>query len=209
MLKLNKSLVVLLAFAALVVMAGSAALLVPTTGYSQGPPTVKVNVENTPLPVQGSIGVSGPVAATQSGAWNVGINGTPAVAQSGAWNVGINGTPGVTSADETVLMGSFAGDIPGGNAFTEAVPTRDARAMKTVRVVTNCFLGATVCGNIYVRVYTVVGNRSYLMEQFQMKDFQVASSVYELIGQTVAVQLLNTNGSTSTNIGVAVFGRAN
>ena len=194
MLKLNKSSVVRLAYAALAVTLGSAVLLVPSTGYGQpGPPTVKVTVENTPLPVQGNIGVSGQIGATQSG----------------TWNVGINGTPGVTSADQTMLMGSFAGDVPGNFQFTEAVPTRDATAMRTIRVATNCFAGATVCGNIFVRVYTVVGNRSFLMDQFTMTDFVVAGNVYEVIGQTIAVQLLNTNASTVTNVGVAVFGRAN
>ena len=193
MSSLNKPSAAPLAYGALVVMAASAALLGPTAAYGAGPPSVNVVVENTPLPVQGSIGVSGQIGATQSG----------------TWNVGINGTPGVTSADQTVVMGSFAGDVPGGNQFTEAVPTRDAAAMKTIRVATNCFAGATVCGNIYVRVYTVVGNRSFLMDQFTMTDFVVAGNVYEVIGQTIAVQLLNTNASTVTNVGVAVFGRAN
>jgi hypothetical protein len=40
----------------------------------------KVTIESPiPLPVTGSTTVSGTVAATQSGAWNVGINGTPNV----------------------------------------------------------------------------------------------------------------------------------
>src|SRR5215467_10748641 len=40
-----------------------------------------VMVVNTPLPVtlQGTGSISGTVAATQSGTWNVGITGTPAV----------------------------------------------------------------------------------------------------------------------------------
>src|SRR5215469_12132909 len=42
-------------------------------------PTVTIDPSQLPLPVQGSLGVSGAVAATQSGAWNVGITGTPNV----------------------------------------------------------------------------------------------------------------------------------
>src|SRR5215831_13589077 len=44
---------------------------------AQGPPSgVAVNIVNpVPLPVTGSTTVSGAVAATQSGAWNVGIAG--------------------------------------------------------------------------------------------------------------------------------------
>lgn len=42
-------------------------------------PTVTIDQAQLPLPVQGSLGVSGSVAATQSGPWNVEITGTPAV----------------------------------------------------------------------------------------------------------------------------------
>ena len=44
-----------------------------------GGPTVTIDQAQLPLPVQGSLGVSGSVAATQSGPWNVGITGTPTV----------------------------------------------------------------------------------------------------------------------------------
>src|SRR5215831_17654974 len=48
---------------------------------AQGPPNgLAVNIVNpVPLPVTGATTVSGTVAATQSGNWNVGINGTAAV----------------------------------------------------------------------------------------------------------------------------------
>jgi hypothetical protein len=48
---------------------------------AQGPPGgLAVNIVNPlPVPVTGSTTVSGTVAATQSGAWNVGITGTPNV----------------------------------------------------------------------------------------------------------------------------------
>jgi len=41
--------------------------------------TVTINPAQLPLPVKGSLGISGTVAATQSGAWNVGLTGTPNV----------------------------------------------------------------------------------------------------------------------------------
>ncbi len=50
---------------------------------AQGPPGgLDVTVVNTPLPVTGSLSISGTptVNAQQSGTWNVGINGTPTVA---------------------------------------------------------------------------------------------------------------------------------
>jgi hypothetical protein len=48
---------------------------------AQGPPGgLAVNIVNpVPVPVTGSTTVSGAVAATQSGTWNVGITGTPNV----------------------------------------------------------------------------------------------------------------------------------
>lgn len=40
-------------------------------------PVTVVNTNANPVPVTGSTVVSGTVAATQSGTWNVGIHGTP------------------------------------------------------------------------------------------------------------------------------------
>ncbi len=48
------------------------------TGAVQGSAPVSI-VSPLPVPVSGSTTVSGSVAATQSGTWNVGINGTPTV----------------------------------------------------------------------------------------------------------------------------------
>src|SRR5215831_18874114 len=44
-----------------------------------GGPTVTIDQTQLPLPVTGSLGVAGTVAATQSGTWNVGVTGTPNV----------------------------------------------------------------------------------------------------------------------------------
>src|SRR3974390_1343025 len=53
----------------------------------------------TAIPVSGAVSVSGTIAATQSGVWNVGISGTATVTgtvnatQSGTWNINnISGT---------------------------------------------------------------------------------------------------------------------
>jgi len=51
----------------------------PALGQAVAGPTVTINPNQLPLPVAGSTTVSGTVAATQSGTWNVGINGTPNV----------------------------------------------------------------------------------------------------------------------------------
>jgi hypothetical protein len=182
--------------AGLALLVAVAAALTPQSSFGQKPPILEtpldVNVVNTPLAVTGDIGVSGAISATQSGVWNVGLSGTPSV----------------KSGDATVLLGSFSGEVPGGSVFTEAVSFADASGAKTVRVLTNCFVGGD-CANILVRVYTVVGGRSYLVEQFPMQNFVVAGGVYDVIGTNVTVQLLNNNPGATSNIGVAVFGRAN
>lgn len=173
--------------------------LTPASSFGQksGPPVLEVSVVNTPLPVTGSIDVSGPIAATQSGTWTVGISGTPTVE--------LGETSAVSSADQTVLIDSFSGDIVAG--FNE-VASGDATGFKSVRVMTNCFLGAT-CGGVVVRVYTIVGGRSYLVEQFPMQSFVADTRVYDVIGTNVAIQLVNNSGGPLTNIGAAIFGRAN
>lgn len=163
------------------------------------PPPTQVIVLNTPLPVTGTVGVSGTVAVTGT----VGVSGTVPV----SGNVGITGTPHVTSADQTTLLGSFVGTPIGGDAFTEAVDA-DISGTRSVRVMTNCFAGST-CANIDVNVYSIVGSRSYLVDQFQMQNFIVAGKVYEVLGELIAVQLQNHNVGPVANIGVAVYGRAN
>ena len=98
----------------------------------QSPPSAPVTVVNTdanavpvrapsPLPVSGSVTISGVPSVninntpgvTQSGAWSVGILGMPAVSQSGTWNVGILGTPSFSLVTPTT-------PIP----VTQSVPAR-------------------------------------------------------------------------------------
>src|SRR5262249_43525233 len=51
----------------------------PASAQPGGSDGLSVRVVNTPLPVTGSTTVSGGVAATQSGLWDVGVLGTPPV----------------------------------------------------------------------------------------------------------------------------------
>jgi hypothetical protein len=115
--------------------------------------------------------VSATIIGPLDGNGNVAVHeqGTVPAAQSGAWHVSVDGKPAVTSADVTTLAGSFVGSPAGGGAFTEAVDA-DVSHDRTVRVLTNCFSGAA-CGNIDVNVYSIVGSRSYLLDQFQMGNF--------------------------------------
>ncbi len=153
--------------------------------HEQG--TAKVNVVNAQLPVH--------------------EQGTVPAAQSGAWHVSVDGTADATSADVTTLAGSFVGAPAGGGAFTEAVDA-DVSHDRTVRVLTNCFSGAA-CANIDVNVYSIVGGRSYLLDQFVMGNFLAQSRTYDVMGALLAVQLQNNNAGAISNVGVAVYGRAN
>ena len=122
-------------------------------------------------------------------------------------DVGITGTPGVTSADQTTLVGSYVGAPDGNGAFTEAV-SADISGFRSVRVMTNCFAGGA-CANIDVRVYSIIGNRSYFVDDFPMQNFVVAGKVYEVLGPQLAVQVINNNAGPVQNVRVAVVGRAN
>jgi len=120
----------------------------------------------------------------------------------------IDGTPKVTSADATTLLGSYTGAPDGNGAFTEAVNLSDISGARSVRVMANCFAGGD-CANITVRVYVIVDARSYLIDEFPMQNFLSQTRVYDVLGETMSVQLLNNNPAPTPNIGVAVFGRAN
>lgn len=83
------------------------------------PPPVPVRVENTPLPVTGTINsaVTGTVSIT--GTPNVNVVNTPSVnaQQSGPWSVSITGTPSVSLSTSTPLTVTSASD-PSSATFT-------------------------------------------------------------------------------------------
>jgi hypothetical protein len=88
-----------------------------TQGTPNRPPT-PVEVVNTPLPVTGNLNaaVVGPVAAQQSGPWNVGITGTPNVnVANTVRTVNDPPQPVEASVDVTIPGGEFTGTAP---AFT-------------------------------------------------------------------------------------------
>jgi hypothetical protein len=133
--------------------------------------------------------------------------GTVPASQSGTWHVSVDGKPSVTSADQTALVDTYTGAPGGGGAFTEAVDA-DITGYRSVRVAANCFAGSD-CANILVRVYSIAGSRSFLIDQFPMQNFLAETRVFDVLGTTLAVQLQNNNPGAVSNIGVAVFGRAN
>jgi hypothetical protein len=87
----------LIAMAALGVLAviGSLMNSRQATAEQGSAPVTVVNTPANPVPVAGSTTVSGSVAATQSGAWNVGITGTPSINIANSPTVQLSGTPTV------------------------------------------------------------------------------------------------------------------
>ena len=200
----------ILTLALLAAGAGAAMLAggIGTAGAAQPPAVQNVREQNTDA--QGNIKVHEQGTATVSVANTtlpVHEQGTVAATQSGAWHVSVDGKASVASADTTDRLGSYVGAPDGGGAFTEAVDA-DIASYKTIRVMTNCFVGGA-CANIAVNVYSIVDSRSYLLDTFPMQNFLAQTRTYDVPGESIAVQLQNNNASAVSNIGVAVFGRAN
>jgi hypothetical protein len=94
--------------------------VITVQGISTGT-ALKVDGSGVTQPVSGTVGISGTVAATQSGTWNVGITGTPAVAQSGTWTNRIVGNAGSILDFNGQNQGSTSAVLTGGQFNT--VPT--------------------------------------------------------------------------------------
>jgi hypothetical protein len=172
--------------------------------------------QNVSATITGPLDGQGNVAVHEQGTANVSVTnsqlsvreqGTVPASQSGTWHVSVDGKPSVTSADQTALVGTYTGAPDGGGAFTEAVDA-DVTGYRSMRVAANCFAGGD-CANILVRVYSIAGSRSFLLDRFPMQNFLAQTRVYDVLGTTLAVQLQNSNPNAVPNIGVAVFGRAN
>ena len=164
----------------------------------------------------GPLDGQGNVAVHEQGTANVSVTnsqlavreqGTVPASQSGTWHVSVDGKPSVTSADHTARGGTYTRAPQGSGVFTQAVDA-DITGYRSVRVATNCFAGGD-CANILVRVYSIAGGRSFLIDQFPMQNFLAQTRVFDVLGTTLAVQLQNNNPGAVLNIGVAVFGRAN
>lgn len=120
-------------------------------------PTVTIDPAELPLPVSGSATVSGTVAATESGPWNVGIVGTPTFGLAPGSTVGISGTPtvniasgltvGITGNSQTTPLFVASADDPAKSAFTITTPTSFSGSSN---VFTKAQIGTVPAGQRYV-----------------------------------------------------------
>ena len=94
--------------------------VITVQGISTGT-ALKVDGSGVTQPVSGTVGISGTVAATQSGAWSVGVTGTVASAQSGNWTTRIVGNTGSILDFNGQNQGSTSAILTGGQFNT--IPT--------------------------------------------------------------------------------------
>ena len=120
-------------------------------------PTVMIDPAELPLPVSGSATVSGTVAATQSGPWNIGITGTPTVGLAAGSTVGISGTPtvniasglnvGITGNSQATPLYVVSADNPAKSAFTLTISNTPGASSG---VFTSAQIGTVPPGQRYV-----------------------------------------------------------
>jgi hypothetical protein len=142
-----------------------------STVRAAGGPTVTIDQAQLPLPVQGSLGVSGTVAATQSGNWNVGITGTPNVhvtnpATAPALTLDIS-----KSASRHVQL--ICGSLGGGNGVTCNPASADGTFSGTTYVVpageslvvtsVDMFTFATSGGNSSFHIGAGIGGNGWIV----------------------------------------------
>jgi hypothetical protein len=98
-------------------------------------------------PVSGSVGISGTVPVSQSGAWSVGITGTPTVnanvtfpanqqvsgmvaaTQSGPWSVGVTSLPSIPAGTATIGSVNVNGTVPVSGTFWQATQPISATSL--------------------------------------------------------------------------------
>lgn len=105
----------LLAAAMLIALAGAGVLISGSHNVAEaGPGASQVSIAGPlPLPITGTATVSGTVAATQSGTWNVGITGQPL-------NVNVANSPAVTLAGTPTVNANV--NFPANQGVTVSAP---------------------------------------------------------------------------------------
>jgi hypothetical protein len=120
-----------------------------------------VTVLNTPLPVQGTVGITGSVSAAQSGTWNVGVTGTPNVNVANSPTVSIGNTPSVNATQ----IGSWAVGISG-NTSTNPLFVRDIDNPAKQPFVSTCSISFSTPQGNNCQFITVPVGKQLVIEVF-------------------------------------------
>ena len=155
------------------------------------PPSAPVTVTNTssnPVPITGSTTVSGSVAASQSGPWNVGITGSlPAVSMQGTTVIG-----------DTVVP---AGSIDHGFFF-------DASSYKEIRIVGIVVAGSAGSCPFTVTVWLMDPNNANAalmrLDQYATSDVLETTKVYDVVATNMGY-----TAKTSCDTRLIAYGRTN
>jgi hypothetical protein len=186
-MKCVRSSFVPLAVAASVIGLGAATLASAAPPIPLSAPVTVTNTSSNPVPITGSTTVSGSVAASQSGPWNVGITGSlPAVSMQGTTVIGDMVVP--------------AGSIDRGFFF-------DASSYKEIRIVGIALGSAGSCA-FTVTVWLMDPNNAAAalmrLDQYPTRDVLETTKVYDVVATNMGY-----TAKTTCDTRLIAYGRTN
>jgi hypothetical protein len=191
------------------VVAGIAFALLPeTTVHAAMPPPEKdvivVNLPTNPVPVTGSVSVSGSttvsgsVSAAQAGAWNVGA------AQSGAWSVGIDPGQNVVKAESPAFLYDSGFNVINDGATLDLGPF-DLSKVEKARIIVR-----GINGHIHAEIRAETGTFDIPLDTLEADGESNPSVtkmvVYEAPPPQIYIRLTE-SGPGGSNYHVMVIGR--
>jgi hypothetical protein len=184
------------------------ALLPEATVHAAMPPpdkdVVVVNLPTQPVPVTGSVSVSGSttvsgsVNSAQAGAWHVGA------AQDGAWSVGINPSQNVVKAESPTFLFDSGFNVINDGQTLELGPF-DLSKVEKARIIVR-----GINGHIHAEIRAETGTFDLPLETLEA-DGESSSSVtrmvvYEAPPPSIYIRLTE-SGPGGSNYHVMVIGR--
>jgi hypothetical protein len=185
-----------------IAVAGALLWPVATLGAPQSPPSAPVTVVNqpaNPVPVTGTLGVSGSVTVGNTYQNPVPVTGV------------------VLSGEKTVLLSDhfYTVDETDHHNSTVVGPI-DIQDFKSIRVVlrngscSNCGVGATA----YIQTIGTISSQAETIDAVLInnQDLDIgrwASKTYDVVGTQLLIQMLSDAAGASYGVRVMVFGRAN
>jgi hypothetical protein len=178
--------------------------LLQTVAPAQRPasPVEVTNTTANPVPVTGGVAItnSPTVDARQSGQWNVGISGTPTVQLDPAANiVRVARAKSYQRAEETIWTGqaSDAWTTNGTDLFDKISVCVAHSAPNAIQV------------NVFSLVVDSAGGSSFFFtrDRFVIGSPDTVCKLYDLLGGSTQVQVLNTGNNNTGMTRVGIVGR--
>lgn len=176
---------------------------------SAGPPPQPVTVTNTPLPVQGNIGVNN-FPATQAVSGTVNIGNLPTTQQVSG-NVGIVGTPTVNETAKTTLIAHGRATLPANGTTNVGLPGLvDTSLYKSIKAAFFC-ISPQDCSAATLITATPdpVGGGLFGFDYFHFPA-NTFGVLRDYANPGTGLQFLaNNTSSTSITVDYAIYGRTN